>query len=492
VGTAEFCPAGDYVADAGLCYLCNGDGDGYVGDGAAIDDDDVCTDDACDSGNGVEHYFNNAPCDDGNPGTAMDQCILGVCIGVPMMCPPGEWVTLADGWWCELCNEDGTDYAGGVDVDDENQCTEDLCDPLLGVTHTPIEGPCWDFDPCTEDDVCVDTVCAGTPLDCGDLSVCTEDSCDQDLGMCVHTPVSVACDDGIDATVDDQCVDGVCVGMLDPDGDGVPNYGTGPLCDPPAIKNNCVDNCAYVANPDQKDSNHDGFGDKCSAEPRWWMKIDTNEKVVALTFDDGWDNDAFESLLDSLNSDPAYATFFINGMYVEDGTIEVESLVKARNAGHKLGNHTHNHDPGTTVAESVLEIMLNEQTYSALGLGTLRPVYRIPDPDVVNPPWWVHLALQQTGFTESVLANFDSGDWVVAPVEISAQGMVDCITDQVEPGDIISMHVGPDHTAEALPDIIANLKAQGYTLLTIEQIISYGDPVYFLDLSQVKTCAAYF
>lgn len=491
-GSPVACPAGDYAEDEGLCKLCNGDGDGWVGDGDVIDDGDLCTDDTCDAGNGVEHNFNNEPCNDGNPLTALDQCVLGVCIGVPVMCPPGEWVTLADGWWCELCNEDGTDYAGGVDVDDENQCTEDVCDPLLGVTHTPIEGPCWDFNPCTDDDVCMDAVCAGTPVDCDDLSVCTADSCDPDLGMCVHSPVSVPCDDGIDATVDDQCVEGICVGMLDPDGDGVPNYGSGPLCDPPAIKDNCVDNCAYVANPDQKDSNHDGFGDKCSIEPRWWMRINTSEKVVALTFDDGWDNDAFELLLAALNEDPAYATFFINGMYVDDGTIEVESLVKARNAGHKLGNHTYNHDPGANVAESVVEIMLNEQAYSALGFGILRPVYRIPSPDIVNPPWWVHLALQQTGYTESVIANFDTMDWVDDPVEISAQGMVDCVTDQVEPGDIISMHVGPDHTAQALPQIIANLKAQGYTLLTIEQIIAYGDPVYFLDLTQVKTCGAYF
>ena len=77
------CPAGDWFEKGdGLCYLCNGDGDGIKGQGAPIDDNNVCTLDECDAGNGVDHYnANGMPCDDGNPATSGDTCKAGICAG---------------------------------------------------------------------------------------------------------------------------------------------------------------------------------------------------------------------------------------------------------------------------------------------------------------------------------------------------------------------------------------------------------------------------
>jgi formylglycine-generating enzyme required for sulfatase activity len=66
----------------------------------------------------------------------------------------------------ERCDGQDNDCDEIVDEDscsDENECTEDLCDPDLGCLNQPREGPCEDAGPCTANATCVDGQCQGTP-----------------------------------------------------------------------------------------------------------------------------------------------------------------------------------------------------------------------------------------------------------------------------------------------------------------------------------------
>jgi len=291
-------------------------------------------------------------------------------------------------------------------------------------------------------------------------------------------------------TPDDTCIGGICVGMIDPDKDGIPNYGPQVVCDGPGLLQNCKDNCPFRANPGQEDGNNDGIGDAC-ATPQWWMRVKTNQKVIALTFDDGWDDSAFTSLLDTLASKHAYASFFIIGSYYDDGTISKENLIRARNSGHLLGNHTFNHKVGDDLAGMVKEIMDTQNLYVNTGVGSLRPLYRCPSPGEELLPIMGTLtqALQQTGFVESFLANFDTGDWT--DPEPPSDKMVQCVVEQAAPGDILSFHVGPQSTVDAIGQIIDQLAAKGFVFLTLEQMTYYGSPE-LLTPDQVKTCGAYY
>jgi peptidoglycan/xylan/chitin deacetylase (PgdA/CDA1 family) len=488
-GTFTVCVPWDYYDIDGKCELCNPTGDGYVGGGEVIDDGDVCTTDVCDQEDGFYRYNSSADCDDGDPNTGNDHCSGGICAGDPIICPPDEWVAI-NPWWCQLCDGSGTDWANsGVGTDDENDCTDDSCDPQQGVVHTNSVGECWDENVCTQDDFCSNGICTGTPVVCDDSSVCTADSCDPDAGGCVYSPVDNPCDDGVDITLDDTCVNGECVGMLDADGDGIPNYGDGPPCSGPGLLVDCVDNCPFRANANQADSNNDGKGDECTDNVRFWMRVKTTEKVVALTFDDGWSNDALEGTLDALDAGGANASFFLMGKYVSGGTLEPETMARLNNSGYIMGNHSFSGTVGTNAAECAAEIIACEEAFLDAGIPDPKPLYRLPDPDPSQPPLWVYPAMLQTGYSEQILANFDLSDWL--PVTPSADAMVQCVLDQVEPGDILSMHIGPDVTVEALPAMIQGLKDLGYELLTVEQIMSFGDPEYFLDLDLIKTCTSY-
>ncbi len=486
VGNALTCPAGDYYVANNLCFLCNGDGTGPAGAGQVIaDDGNACTDDVCDPGNGVEHQpIWNDPCDDGDALTGNDRCKAGVCVGDPIICTPNQWE--ADGpWWCALCDDTGTDFVDGEGTSDSNDCTEDVCDPVEGVMNIPLDGvECWDSNDCTLDDMCVNGECTGAPLDCADFSPCTLDACDPDLG-CTYTHIDGACDDGLAVTLDDTCIKGICVGMLDPDGDNIPNYGDGPPCDGPGLLQNCVDNCPYRANANQADSNNDGAGDACTL-PRWWTRIDTTEKVVALTFDDGWSQEALLAILGTLHDKNARASFFLLGKYMEDGVLEPWAVRAAITGGHVVGNHSYNHDIGSNLQATVAEILLGATTFQNTIGDDLRPLFRAPSAILVP---WFNQALVQTGYSESVLGNFDATDWT--DPEPDAQALADCIVAMVAPGDIIGMHVGPDATVAALPAIIDGLHAKGYTLLNIEQLMAYGPPI-IIDESQVKSCSSYY
>ncbi len=486
IGGNQVCPPGNYYMDAALCYLCDGDGAGPMGPGAPIPDDgNECTADVCDAGNGVDHQeLWGTPCSDGDAGTAMDECEDGVCVGEPIICTPGTWLS-NDDWACYLCIDEGTDLDDeGVEIDDDNDCTEDACDAIDGVVHTVLEGDCWDSSDCTSDDICVAGECVGTPVDCNDYSPCTSDSCNPD-GGCAHVNLDVPCDDGIALTLDDTCIDGICIGMLDPDGDGIPNYGPGGPCDGPGNLDNCVDNCPYRANAGQVDSDNDGQGNACEI-PRWWTRVDTTEKVVALTFDDGWSEDALKGLLKALGEKGARASFFIAGVNLENGVLTAEVIQQGINAGHLFGNHTYSHTVGANLGETVAEINLASTTFENLVGDDLRPIYRHPYAELVP---WINTALVQTGFLESVLGNFDSEDWT--DPEPDAQLLADCIVAMTEPGDIIGFHVGPDATVAALPAIIDGLHAKGFTLLNIEQMMAYGPPI-IVDISEIKSCSSYW
>jgi hypothetical protein len=101
------------------------------------DDGNECTDDLCNGADGCQHVaLTSDECKDGNPCTAADHCVAGVCVGTPVEC------------------------------DDFNPCTDDTCNDLGGCIFTPNDADCDDKDPCTVADRCEDSACLGVAVAC--------------------------------------------------------------------------------------------------------------------------------------------------------------------------------------------------------------------------------------------------------------------------------------------------------------------------------------
>jgi len=125
-------------------------------------------------------------CDDGDLCTVNDVCTSGICGGSPKDCS----------------------YLN-------TQCQEGVCDPSDGQCYPDYENyngqNCDDDNACTENDVCSNGICSGSPINCDDGNVCTDDSCDPSSG-CVYDYNNDPCDDGLFCTVNDVCSQGTCQG----------------------------------------------------------------------------------------------------------------------------------------------------------------------------------------------------------------------------------------------------------------------------------------
>ena len=97
--------------------------------------------------------------------------------------------------------------------DDGNPCTKDVCGGDSGCSHEELDsGECLDGDACTIGDHCETGVCVGSPIACDDDNPCTDDLCDG-LGGCQHSFNQADCDDGDPCTVADECGVGECAGF---------------------------------------------------------------------------------------------------------------------------------------------------------------------------------------------------------------------------------------------------------------------------------------
>jgi len=206
------------------------------------DDDNVCTDDACnpgaaDAASACEHTPNTAPCDDGLFCNGDDVCAGGTCGHAGDPCSGGADCNRT----CDEAANDCKDPAGTACGDDGNVCTDDVCDGQGACTHPTNAAPCDDGVFCNGADLCQNGVCAhaGDPCASGtacdntcneaakdclsppgaacldDGNVCTDDVCDG-RGNCAHTNNTAPCDDGRFCDGADVCKDGACTHAGDP------------------------------------------------------------------------------------------------------------------------------------------------------------------------------------------------------------------------------------------------------------------------------------
>ena len=192
-------------------------------------------------------------------------------------------------------------------------------------------------------------------------------------------------------------------------------------------------------------------------------RIDTTERVVALTFDDGPTPDVVDEIRSTLRDEAVPATFFLVGSQIEDHPRAAQALAAD---GHQLANHSFTHQrmwfhrPGWYADEL-------DRTNTALrNIGYEGPLrFRPPyGKKLVGLP----LALSNRDMTTVM--------WDVEPLDIGATTpatITDYVTDKVQPGSIVLLHPWNDPgTRESIRPVIRALKADGYRLVTVDQLLT--------------------
>ena len=202
-----------------------------------------------------------------------------------------------------------------------------------------------------------------------------------------------------------------------------------------------------------------------------WTYIRTTQHVVALTFDAGANADGVASILATLQSYGVPATFFLTGNFVTDFPAAARAVAAA---GERIGNHTLSHPYLTQLSDTAVrqQIVAGAQQVRAVTGKDPAPLFRFPFGD--SDARTIAIA-NQAGYV-AVRWTVDTLGWEGTAGHITAAIVASRVLAALRPGEIVLMHVGSnpdDHTtfdADALPQVITELRAQGYSFVTLDAL----------------------
>lgn len=190
----------------------------------------------------------------------------------------------------------------------------------------------------------------------------------------------------------------------------------------------------------------------------------TDDKVVALTFDHSWGNKFTPPILDTLKKNDIKVTFFIMGPWAKKYPEVAQRMVAD---GHEIASHGYRHENyGDRTPEWVKEDIQKSQ-------GQIKEVTGV-EPTLIRPPNG-HYSQNSLKVTEelgykTIIWNVDSLDWKNPGRDV----IIDRVMKRIKPGAIILMHASdtPVQTAEALPILLDKIKAQGYQIVTVSELLN--------------------
>lgn len=191
-----------------------------------------------------------------------------------------------------------------------------------------------------------------------------------------------------------------------------------------------------------------------------------NQKVVALTFDDGPSATFTQQILDILTKHDAVATFFMVGEEVDKYPGIAKAVV---DQGSQAASHTYSHPYFlNTISEKEVKKELSKAQESILrATGVTTTVVRPPGGEFDKDAW------ERVGdyMTVDVFWNIDTEDWR----KPDKATLVQNATDSVKSGDVVLMHDGGGdrtNTVEALDDILSTLEKDGYSFVTVDELVA--------------------
>lgn len=196
-------------------------------------------------------------------------------------------------------------------------------------------------------------------------------------------------------------------------------------------------------------------------------RVDTDQKLVALTFDDGPTPHYTAGILQLLELYQVKATFFVTGAETQRYMTQAKQIVAA---GHQLGNHSWFHNRMLFMSQEDIgrEIEGTDQQIREAGFQgeiLFRPPY---GKKLVLLPWYL------------AKSNRTTLMWDIAPERFDMQSedaaaMAAEVIEQVQPGSIVLLHLmykNREASRVALPLILQGLKQQGYRMVTVSELLA--------------------
>lgn len=184
--------------------------------------------------------------------------------------------------------------------------------------------------------------------------------------------------------------------------------------------------------------------------------VETEEKVIYLTFDEGYENGYTAKILDILLENNVQATFFVTESYITGNT---ELVIRMKEEGHIVGNHSVNHPSFPTLSEEELKKELEDTatTMAELTGYDMDTFFRPPYGEFSERT--VYLT-RKYGY-RTIFWSLSYLDWDVNK-QPGAEYAYNHVMTNFHPGAIPLLHAVSESNTEALDDILKSLKAEGY------------------------------
>ena len=189
--------------------------------------------------------------------------------------------------------------------------------------------------------------------------------------------------------------------------------------------------------------------------------VQTEEKKVALTMNCAWNADDIDEILDVLDKCQVKITFFAVGDWIDKYP---EAAKKIADNGHEIGSHsdTHPHVNNLSLEENIAEIKNSSDKIEKV-TGKKNNLYRPPYGEYNNT---VIKSAMDSGYFP-IQWSLDTLDYT----GLTGDEMWKRLDSKLSNGDIILMHNGTEHTADSLEMLINNIKAKGFNIIKVSDLI---------------------
>ncbi len=217
-----------------------------------------------------------------------------------------------------------------------------------------------------------------------------------------------------------------------------------------------------------------GYGPGHPITGRWAGQlptfIPTARHVVALTFDAGANDAGVPSIVRTLRRFHVAATFFMSGQFARTYPAVARQIAAD---SFRIGNHTMTHPYLTRLSDAGVrwQILAAARVITKVTGANPAPLFRFPYGDEN-----AHLiaVANRLGYV-TVSWTVDTLGWEGASAGITVSEVASRVLAALRPGEIVLMHVGssPDGSAldaHALPRVISELRARGYSFVTLNAL----------------------
>lgn len=197
-------------------------------------------------------------------------------------------------------------------------------------------------------------------------------------------------------------------------------------------------------------------------------RVETQEKVIALTLDDGPTPAGTEYALAMFDSLDIPATFFVTGREVAENMEYARHIV---DAGHALGNHSYSHPQMVLKSPAFIRSEI-ERTDSLIKEAGWQ------DEILFRPPYGKRLFVLPRYLARH---NRSTLLWDIEPesyreVASSPEKITEHVLEKAQPGSIILLHImysSRETSRQAIPMIVTELKSRGYRFVTVQELLRH-------------------